>query len=606
MSNQGSKRFPTPFEVTTPVGADGWESMYPYYYLFSADRKDHEMACFWFHDSMHHPEPLHPFDAIIPESWWVGLGQNNTRIFIVPPALGLDQRVVNGYLYISPLGVDPSEIEGRVPVFMKRAGYYFENWNKLYDQWKAKAEEAINEVANLQIPSLPKMEDEAVVTEARGIATGYRLIEAYNRLIENCHRMWQLHFEFLNLGYAAYLTYYDFCKKAFPGISDQNVARMVAGIDVILFRPDTELKKLAQLAVKLDVVSALQAGSIDGVKAAMGATESGRQWLAAFERAQHPWFNFSNASGMAHHHRSWIDDLNVPLTLIKQYADRAARGEDIDRPTEEVARQRDEITAEYSALLQSEEDKKGFNDLLGLARTVFPYVEEHNFFVEHWHHTIFWNKVRQVGAVLAEQGFIADQEDIFYLNRYEISQALYDAVSAWACGGQPRGPKYWPPILNRRKEMWKALAAWSPPPALGEPPENITEPFTVMLWGITSERVKDWLSDTDESGNELRGFPGSPGAVEGKARVVMNVEQLGEVQEGEILVCPITTPSWAPIFSKIQAVVTDIGGIMSHAAIVCREYGVPAVVGTGYGTKTFKTGQRLKVDGFAGTVTALD
>ena len=72
------------------------------------------------------------------------------------------------------------------------------------------------------------------------------------------------------------------------------------------------------------------------------------------------------------------------------------------------------------------------------------------------------------------------------------------------------------------------------------------------------------------------------------------------------LVAPLTAPSWAPVFGKIAATVTDVGGIMSHAAIVCREYGLPAVTGTAFGTKTIKTGQRLRVDGNAGTVTIIE
>ena len=69
---------------------------------------------------------------------------------------------------------------------------------------------------------------------------------------------------------------------------------------------------------------------------------------------------------------------------------------------------------------------------------------------------------------------------------------------------------------------------------------------------------------------------------------------------------PLTAPSWAPVFGKIGATVTDVGGMMSHAAIVCREYGLPAVTGTAYGTKNIKTGQRIRVDGNTGTVTVLD
>ena len=90
----------------------------------------------------------------------------------------------------------------------------------------------------------------------------------------------------------------------------------------------------------------------------------------------------------------------------------------------------------------------------------------------------------------------------------------------------------------------------------------------------------------------LSGFAASPGVAEGPARVIFSADGISELQEGEILVAPLTAPSWAPVFGKIAATVTDVGGIMSHAAIVCREYGLPAVTGTAFGTKNIKTGQR--------------
>jgi pyruvate,water dikinase len=102
---------------------------------------------------------------------------------------------------------------------------------------------------------------------------------------------------------------------------------------------------------------------------------------------------------------------------------------------------------------------------------------------------------------------------------------------------------------------------------------------------------------------ELKGFAGSPGIIEGKARVCKTVSEVGQLLEGEILVAPTTSPSWAPAFAKIGACVTDVGGVMSHAAIVCREYGMPAVVGTGHATKIIKTGMMLRVDGSTGAVT---
>jgi pyruvate,water dikinase len=150
------------------------------------------------------------------------------------------------------------------------------------------------------------------------------------------------------------------------------------------------------------------------------------------------------------------------------------------------------------------------------------------------------------------------------------------------------------------------LREWSPPPALGVAPTEVTEPFTVMLFGVTTDAVRGWLDGDSADARELHGIAASPGRAEGLARVITSVGELDQVQAGEILVCPITAPSWAPVFATIAGAVSDIGGIMSHAAIVSREYGLPAVVGTGFGTKRIRTGQRVRVDGEAGTVTLLD
>jgi pyruvate,water dikinase len=611
MTQQTDGRFPSPFEVETPPGLEGWQELYPYYYLFSEERREFEEGKFWFQDRMHHPEPLYPFDTITCESWWVALGQYNSRVFVVPPALGIDQRVLNGYLYISANAItDPEVVQQRLEYFQKRAGYYYQNWNDLYAKWKVKAEGVIRELEELEVPDLPEVEDESVVTEGKGITSGYYLLEAWDRLIENCYKIWQHHFEFLNLGYAAYLTYYDFCKKAFPDISDQTIAKMVSGIDVILFRPDTELKNLARKALELGVAETFKKDGRppEEILAELEQSEAGRQWIQALEEVKHPWFYFSTGTGFYHHHTSWIDDLTVPFVALRGYIEKLEQGEEIDRPLEEIQQERDRLAEEYMNLLDKEEDRKAFQDLLQLARTVFPFVEDHNFYVEHWHHTVMWNKVREFGRILVKHGFFNEVDDIFYLHRFEIHEALYDLVTSWAVGTPARGPKYWPPEIERRKAMIQKMYEWTPPPALGVPPEVVTEPFTIMLWGITTETIQDWLKPEAraEDAKELKGFAGSPGVVEGPARVIRSAEELEQVQNGEILVCPITTPSWAPVFTRIQATVTDIGGMMSHAAIVCREYGLPAVVGTGYATQTIKTGQRIRVDGTNGTVTILD
>jgi pyruvate,water dikinase len=581
--------------------------MYPYYALFSVERRDSEEARGWFRDGMHFPEPMFPFDFVTADSPYMCLGQANSRVFAVPPALGIDHRVLYGWVYMSANPVtDPEEIGRRAELFGRRAGFYFQHWDELYGRWRAKVEETIDELERLDVPDLPEIEDEAVVTEGRGIGSAHTLLVAYNRLLESVDRIWQYHFEFLNLGYAAYLVFYELCKQSFPDIGDQTIANMVSGIDVVLFRPDDELKRLAARALELGIGDAvLAAGGERSLIDALSQTTRGPDWLEDWESVKAPWFFYSNGNGFYHHHRSWIDDPSVALGHLRNYVERLQAGEDLSRPLAEVSAERDRITSEYRALLSDEQATQAFDQNLGLARTVFPYVESHNFYVEHWYHTIFWNKVREFGALLARNGFLHDPEDIFYLQRHEVSDALVDLRLAWAAGSQGRGVGYWPPVVARRKQIREAMRRFAPPPALGEVPEAITEPMTIMLWGITTDQVQRWAAADRDTGATLTGFAGSPGTVEGRARVVLDVERLGELEQGEILVAPVTSPSWTPVFGKIAAAVSDIGGIMSHAAIVSREYRLPAVVGTGNATSRIKTGDRLRVDGSTGTVTIL-
>ncbi|HEX4759908.1 MAG TPA: PEP-utilizing enzyme [Thermoleophilaceae bacterium] len=595
--------FMSPFEVAAPEGVGGWESMYPYYALF----RENEEQRSWFRDGMHFPEPIFPFDFVTADSPYLSLGQANSRIFLVPPALGIDHRVLYGRVYMSPNGVaDPAEIGRRAEQFQQRAGYYFQNWDDLYGRWQKKVEDEIRAIETLEVPELPQDEDAAVVTEARGIGSSHTLLVAYNRLLESVDRIWQYHFEFLNLGYAALLAFYELCKQAFPDIPDQAIAKMVSGIDVVLFRPDEELKRLAQLAIGMGVAETIKsAADEDALRAAFSADGEGRNWLADWDATKQPWFNYSNGNGFYHHHRSWIDDAAIPLGAVRSYIERLEAGEEISRPLDAVIAERDRVTAEYRELLPDDDTRQAFDEGLGLSRTVFPYVESHNFYVEHWYHTLFWNKVREFGELLAQHGFLHDPEDVFYLQRHELNDALVDLRLAWAAGSSARGPSYWPPIVEERKRIMEAMRGWSPPPALGAVPEAITEPMTIMLWGITTERVQEWATPAEDRDGAITGFAGSPGSVEGVARVVLDVRDVGKLEEGEILVAPVTSPSWTPVFGKVAATVSDIGGIMSHAAIVAREYGMPAVVGTGNATAQIKTGDRVRVDGDAGVVTIL-
>src|SRR5688572_1227087 len=247
--------FPLPSSLQVIPGTERAQAAYPYYVQFGAGDDER----FWFYNSMHFPEPMSAFDMVTAEAAYCALGSANTRVHCLPTTLGIDHRIINGRVYIGGNAVtDPAEIERRTLEFQQRAFYYYEHWERLHEQWREKMLALISEAGELAKPELPDLEPLAHVHAGRGIASNHDLIDIYRKTLEGYFRMWHHHFEFLLLGYGAYLTFFGFCKKAFPEITDQTIARMVAGIEAEIFRPDDEVRRLARRAVELGVDSTFE------------------------------------------------------------------------------------------------------------------------------------------------------------------------------------------------------------------------------------------------------------------------------------------------------------------------------------------------------------
>jgi pyruvate,water dikinase len=605
-------RFPDPHEFKVPPELQGWEEMYPSHHLFSADRADWEKAQFWYQDKIHAPEPMPPLDLIFQEAWQIALSQYTTRVFCIPPAQGIAQRMMGCYMYICAIAPPPEEIIGaKAQHFEKRVFYVFEHYNELWDKWLTKFKALGKEMAAVKIPAeLPQfVPDDQVLPAPTGVYDSYFLIEAFDKLVNQMFKGWQYHFEMLNLTYLAYLMFADVSRKLFPGISESAIGKMVAGAYVSMFKPEEELCRLSKLAASAKAVSAILKSDkpAQDKVAELQKTADGKKWLAEFEKAEDPWFYVSCGSGWLHYEGSWITDLDIPYGYIKGYIERLEKGETIERSLDEIEKQRDEIVSEYRKLIKTDEDRKAFDDAYNTIRTIYTYAEDHLFWVEHWFHTIWFAKIREFGQLLVNNDLLNEVDDIFMFNRYEIPQLLTELSTGWALGVDiPMRGSYYKSKAAQRKKILEAAGKWNPIPALGVPPEEVAEPFTIMLWGITTDKVKEWLKGVDVTAagdvSEIKGFASSAGIVEGPARVLKLLKDIVDLQPGEILVCPSTNPSWAPVFTKIKAAVTDIGGLTSHAAIVCREYGVPSVTGTGFATQVIKTGDIIKVDGDTGLV----
>ena len=609
--NQG--RFPDPHEFQVPPELEGWEEMYPSHHLFSQDRAEWEKAQFWYQDKIHAPEPLPPLDLIFQEAWQIALSQYTTRVFCIPPAQGIAQRLMGCYLYICAIAPPPEEVIGeKAALFEKRVFYVFEHYDELWDKWLQKFQALGQEMQAVQIPQeLPKfVPDDQVLPAPTGYYDSYNLIEAFDKLVNQMFKGWQYHFEMLNLTYLAYLMFADVGRKLFPGISESAIGKMVAGAYVSMFKPEEELCRLARLAVSSDGVADILKSDKSAAEkiAQLEQTAAGKSWLAEYEKAKNPWFYVSCGSGWLHHEGSWLNTPDIPYGYIKGYVVRLENGETIERSLDEIDKQRDETVSEYRKLIQSEEDRKSFDDAYNTIRTIYRYAEDHLFWVEHWFHTIWYSKIRKIGTLMVNNGMIDKVDDIFMFNRYEIPELLTEVSTGWALGVDiPLRGSYYKSKVAKRRKILEAANKWIPTPALGVPPAEVAEPFTIMLWGITTDKVQEWLKGVDATAatdvSEIKGFASSAGVAEGPARVLKLLKDIVDLQPGEVLVCPSTNPSWAPVFTNIKAAVTDIGGLTSHAAIVCREYGVPSVTGTGVATAIIKNGDIIRVDGDTGVVT---
>jgi phosphohistidine swiveling domain-containing protein len=194
-------------------------------------------------------------------------------------------------------------------------------------------------------------------------------------------------------------------------------------------------------------------------------------------------------------------------------------------------------------------------------------------------------RLHELGRRFTEAGVIRGADDIYFLEKVDIDAC----VAELEAGAVPDDLSA---RVDSRLAFIKKAAQVTPPPTV--PPRK-------RVMGVKTE-VFSAVSEDAQIGNTLRGVPTSPGKVTAPACVLLGPEDFDEMQPGDVLVASTTTPAWTPLFPMASAVVTDIGGPLSHGSIVAREYGIPAVMGTGIATKRIRSGETITVDGSAGTV----
>jgi pyruvate,water dikinase len=195
--------------------------------------------------------------------------------------------------------------------------------------------------------------------------------------------------------------------------------------------------------------------------------------------------------------------------------------------------------------------------------------------------------LRQAGSRMVAAGAMAERDEVFWLKWEEV-----EAAARQLDAGQP--VEDYRRAIAERRETWRREHDVTPPVAL--PLKGGARILGLDLSNMMPAR------SSQAAGDVIRGIGASPGRVTGPACVIRGPEEFDRMKPGDILVAKITTPAWTPLFALASGIVTDVGGPLSHSSIVAREYGVPAVLGTGVATGRIRSGQQITVDGNAGVV----
>ena len=366
---------------------------------------------------------------------------------------------------------------------------------------------------------------------------------------------------------------------------------LLEGLSTISTEPARQLAHLAQLAQSKPAVRELLARVDEATAGHLADLDA--EFAGAFT-------DYVEANG----HRSLRYDVveptlaETPHVLLRLVADQLEVQFSPDHVAEEARRRRSEAAEDARRLLAShpEADRARFERALARAGEAYPALEDRVWWTFSVQAALLRYVALEMGRRLVDRGQLAAVDDVFYLEAQDARSALLDGADCRETTRVAKGKRAWAMAHPG------PYAYGDPPPS--EPPFDLLPPPARLLnqgvlWGLTQLFGEP---PGAQDGSVVAGVPASAGRYTGMVRVVMDEHHFANIRGGDVVVCPVTSPAWSVVFPSMGALVTDSGGILSHPAIIAREYRIPAVVGTGNATNTLKDGQRVTVDGDRGVV----
>jgi pyruvate,water dikinase len=539
----------------------------------------------WFLDGAHSIPPWKPMYAWLyegPSHGCVHGLQYAADKLSIPPHKGLFELYLRGCAYMSPAVVkDEEEGKKRQIKFKEALRPYIEDIDGVWNNFR---DELVGMYRSLQAVDLDK-------------CSHSDLKEQFRLTIDVYRRQWEIHWLIFDVVMNCWVAFQDIATNLF-GI-DQTSPEFQKATTGFFPKPlqiDKRQWELGQEAIKKGLAH-IFAGDARQVIPQLEQTEPGKEWLKEF-RAFLEEDGWRAGREMAVDEPTWIEDPTLPIQNIQTLM-KGDSGKGIYKLDAMLSEHTKEREAAQKALLQKvpAEQQDWFEALMKVAAAAGPISEEHSHYCEYWANAMVRRCCLAIGRRFVQAGALDKADDIFYLNGDEVNRFIF-------C------PEYvnMRTIVNERRKNWEEWCKEEHPPIIGNLSQQEAMAFLLSAKEpcIMECGFGRFPQVREELKADLYGIPVSMGVAEGLARQVTTLEQLIEVEPGEIVVCPAADPSWTAVFSIIKGLVAGQGGALHHAAILGREYGIPVVSNVFDGIKRIKTGQRIRVDGDLGVVYFLD
>ncbi len=541
---------------------------------FSDD--DLTQSPYWFLDGTHSVPPWTPMFG-----WfWVNFCrhgmQYGAEILNLPTSRGWDWRFNDGGGYLTVYGVsDPEVVRHRTEVFRVQIRPFLEDYDNIWTGFK---QEMLGRYEELK----------AVDTET---ASNGELLQLLESTVDTTRRMWEIHMYMMYGIYSVYSLFEDLCQELL-GIDDTTPEfhALVRGYDNKVFQVDRRLWEFSQRANKEGLSSMLDQDDTSAAIRHLKESEAGSVWLSDFRK-------FLDEDGwrlqrMAEINMpSWVEDPTPAIQIVRRFLS-AGDTFQLDTKRNELIKDREETLNTVITRIPSE-DRDWFNLLLAAAQHAGSFSEEHNHYLDLYTHAMIRRTVIAIGKRLTAAGTIEDPEDALFLIPEDIRRVMWVPEAHRLQG-----------LVEERRSEWKVWQTRQNPPLLGSLGlDQAVGELVVTKDPIALKVVVGSMPKVEPNIQaDLYGTCGSPGIAEGTARVIFDESRLDDVQPGDILVAPTTSPSWTSVFAFLKGVVVDRGASLSHAAVVGREYGIPVVMNVFEGTQKIRSGQRIRIDGTHGHV----